>query len=70
MTLASVFEGLNSGVTLGGIHISFGLIVAAIIVVAALALFVAFKLAGRVIVSVLTAIVLSWLAARGWISVG
>lgn len=70
MPLASVLSGLNSGVTIGGVHVSFGLIVALIVVVAALALFVAFKLAGRVIVSVLTAIVLSWLAARGWISVG
>lgn len=69
MTLAGILDGLNSGVTLGGIHVSFGLIVAAVVVVGAFALFVAFKLAGRVIVSVATAIVLGWLTSKGWISV-
>lgn len=69
MTLAGILDGLNSGVTLGGIHVSFGLIVAAVVVVAALVLFVAFKLAGRIIVSVATAIVLGWLTSKGWISV-
>lgn len=69
MTLAGILDGLDSGVTLGGVHVSFGLIVAAVVVVAALVFFVAFKLAGRIIVSVATAIVLGWLGSKGWISV-
>lgn len=69
MPLASVLNGLKSGIELGGVHVSFGLIVALIVFVGALMLFVAFKLAGRIIVSVGTAIVLGWLGQKGWIRV-
>jgi len=69
MTLAGMLDGLKSGIELGGVHVSFGLIVALIVFVGALVLFVAFKLAGRIIVSVGTAIVLGWMVQRGWISV-
>lgn len=64
-----VLDGLHSGVTVGGIHLSFGLLMALMILVAALVLFVATKLAGRIIVSVATAVILGWLGKGGYIDV-
>lgn len=64
-----VLDGLDNGITVGGIHLSFGLLVALVVVVAALMLFVATKLAGRIIVSVATAIILGWLTKGGYIDV-